>query len=293
MSSNERHYHTTVSLPIWMYWENQPPYEKPPDFIQLCFETVLRNASPYFHVIRLGPETIGYYIPQLNQLDLRKRTALSRLKIAQRVDYYRMWLLYLYGGLWLDSDIILLRSPKLVYDSIRRRDRKDVFFGCTGLVCPIERFERDHHYGKPSNQIIGAVKNSPIIRECIARQHELLDTIFERNISSTDLSYFSMGKHILWYVLSLHPEFQRNFIHLSPQWDGTRDVNGYWVSSKRLFGTKPIPYPSGDNDTKYFVPVYFSDMTPYQKQLSRSELLSGQYEVSKYFRIALPPNTQS
>ena len=55
------------------------------------------------------------------------------LIIAHKVDIYRIMLLKKYGGLYLDSDIIVLKDP---IDIINKLECYDfVGFGCTGTIC--------------------------------------------------------------------------------------------------------------------------------------------------------------
>ena len=54
--------------------------------------------------IKLDEKNIYDYLPELKN----KNFNFSNLYIAQKVDYYRIFLLYKYGGLYLDADTLVL-----------------------------------------------------------------------------------------------------------------------------------------------------------------------------------------
>lgn len=86
---------TEKQIPVWMYWEGDRP-----DWIQKCEQTVLANADD---VRIIGPK-------EFDQLWDRDRDInLTRLHVVQRADYIRAFLLARYGGLWIDSDCIVMK----------------------------------------------------------------------------------------------------------------------------------------------------------------------------------------
>jgi SAM-dependent methyltransferase/predicted glycosyltransferase involved in capsule biosynthesis len=83
-------------LPIWMYWEGECP-----EWIRRCQQTVFSHGS---NVRLLTVEEFR----KLRDSDLD--IDIERLHVAQRADFIRAFLLARYGGLWLDSDCIVMRS---------------------------------------------------------------------------------------------------------------------------------------------------------------------------------------
>lgn len=95
---------------IFMYWENPPGGRKPP-YLDLCFRTIEKHRG-CFKVVLLDDKTIGKYltIPPFYK----------KLTIVERADWMRVELLKRYGGLWLDSDTIVLKSLTPIYKLLRR-----------------------------------------------------------------------------------------------------------------------------------------------------------------------------
>ncbi|RSL18000.1 glycosyl transferase family 2 [Edaphobacter aggregans] len=89
-------------LPIWMYWEGQCP-----DWIKACQQTVFRHATD----VRLLSSS------DFDRLrDIDRDIDLRQLHVAQRADYIRAFLLAKYGGLWIDSDCIVMRPLRPLLD---------------------------------------------------------------------------------------------------------------------------------------------------------------------------------
>ena len=121
-----------MSLPVWLYWEGPCP-----EWIRACQQTIFAHGAD---VRLLGPAQFD----QLRQED--RDIDLSPLYVAHRADFARAYLLAHYGGLWVDSDCLVLRSLQPVLDLLER-------FDFTG------HFERQ---GRISNGFIAARPGSRI-----------------------------------------------------------------------------------------------------------------------------------
>lgn len=88
---------------IWLYWENSN-FLNEPELVSRCRQ-IYEN---YENVIILNEITIHDYLDDIVDC--------SRIEhLAQKVDYYRAKLLYEYGGIWLDFDMILLEDVTYLY----------------------------------------------------------------------------------------------------------------------------------------------------------------------------------
>lgn len=96
---------------IWLYWENPAGKEKP-YHIQLCHDLV-KKFNPDSKVIILNQDTVHKFV------DL-PRGWYNLKHIAHKADYVRVALLYKYGGIYLDSDMISLDSLDRVFDLLKK-----------------------------------------------------------------------------------------------------------------------------------------------------------------------------
>jgi predicted glycosyltransferase involved in capsule biosynthesis len=95
-------------LPVWIYWEGDCP-----EWIRLCRQTIFSHAPS---VRLLSPD-------DFNQLrDIDRDIDLTNLLVAHRADYIRAFLLARYGGLWIDSDCIVMKSLDLILEMVEQYD---------------------------------------------------------------------------------------------------------------------------------------------------------------------------
>jgi hypothetical protein len=90
---------------IWMYWEK--PEKTMPEYIKLCIKTVERYKGD-LHLRLLDENSVNDFLPDL-------RPEWMDLKIVHKADYIRTRLVYKYGGLWLDSDIVVIKDIEPIF----------------------------------------------------------------------------------------------------------------------------------------------------------------------------------
>lgn len=96
---------------IWQYWETKG---KKPAFVGGLHEIAVRNSG--CEVIQVTPETLSDYLPDLPPDVLRIR------ELAHKADMIRAMLVARYGGMWLDSDAIVLRDLNPLFGLLEQRD---------------------------------------------------------------------------------------------------------------------------------------------------------------------------
>lgn len=138
--------YTKKPYKMWLYWDNINNKNNPA-IIDLCYDTVVKHCSNSFEIVRLNKDNIESYIPELK----RYKKYMNNLIIAHKVDIYRIILLYKYGGIYLDSDIIVLKDPNEIMDKLKKYDF--IGFGCTGYECK-------DGYGNPSNWLLASRPNT-------------------------------------------------------------------------------------------------------------------------------------
>ena len=128
--------HPANSLPVWMYWEGECPR-----WIRQCQATVFAHAPD---VRLLSAQDFDRLRDTNHDIDLRQ------LHAAQRADYIRAFLLARNGGLWVDSDCIVMRSLQPLLDLLRQYD----------FVA-----HRERTAGVWANDLMGAAPGSKIASE--------------------------------------------------------------------------------------------------------------------------------
>lgn len=103
---------------VWQYWENSSEYPDGIPYINLCHQSVdsYCNSGKGYKVIRLNQHNISKYIDDINPYIFNMKNNLNQL--AQKADYFRAKLLCKYGGIWLDSDAIVINSLDSIFDKL-------------------------------------------------------------------------------------------------------------------------------------------------------------------------------
>ena len=251
---------------IFCYWENKGNRTEPYGHIKLCFETMKKQYSKYNFVI-LTPETIKKYIPNV-------RSDLNDLLIAQKVDYYRVALLWLNGGIWVDADTIALRPLDEVFDKLDN-GYDFVGFGCTGKKC----FDG---YPNPSNGVMGSRKNGKLMGCCLKKLNKILDS------NNKEHDYFDLGKKVIWDCMDdLAPYY---YYHFPSEYDGSRDKVGHWIHTPNHLSETPTQLLNEDKAFFIFLANYEIMNDKENKwflESSDKEILNGKWWISSLFRKAL------
>lgn len=83
--------------PVWSYWEGARP-----DWLELCQATVRRHHP---NVVILNRRSFA----ELHRESDRPLPPLNQLRPCQRADYVRVFVLAMYGGIWIDADSIVFK----------------------------------------------------------------------------------------------------------------------------------------------------------------------------------------
>lgn len=249
---------------LWRYWDNKNDNETPA-YIQLCMETVNSVCSKSFNIVTLNKHNILEYLPELKEFNLIEKV--DKLIIAHKVDLYRIMLLYKYGGIYMDADIIALKDP---IDIINRLDNHEVVgFGCTGVKC-------NYGYSQPSNWIIASRPTSILMGRVLRRLINKLET-------QDTFDYHDLGKLIIWEeIANLKESDDYIYYHYPNKVDGSRDIDGNWITSAIAFSNQEINYE--DEEGMLFFVIYNSEIPDSIKKMSRSELLSQDWNFTRFIK---------
>jgi mannosyltransferase OCH1-like enzyme len=97
-----------VNLPVWIYWEGECPR-----WIQECQRTIFAHARDVRHVT---PEEFARLRSVDTDIDL------GRLDAAHRADFIRAFLLTKFGGLWVDSDCLVMQPLQPLLNLLSSND---------------------------------------------------------------------------------------------------------------------------------------------------------------------------
>jgi len=116
---------------VWQYWENTPEYSEGIPYIDLCHQTVEKHqtSGTGYKLVRLSPDNLSNYLTDPHD-------AIKNFKpnqISQKADYIRAKILCKYGGIWLDSDTVVVKSLDPLFDMLEKYQ----FYGYKhdGVVC--------------------------------------------------------------------------------------------------------------------------------------------------------------
>lgn len=250
---------------LWVFWDGFEP-----EYIKLCYKTLVKHCSNSFNIVRLNQTNIYDYLPELK--DKNMVGDMSKLIIQHKVDIYRIMLLYKYGGLYLDADIIVLKDLSTIMDKLKKYDF--VGFGCNGFPCT-------KFYGNPSNWMLCSRPNTMLMGNILTRQ-------LNKVKNNEKIEYHDIGKILIWEELDkLITKQDYEYYHYNPKFDGSRDINGDWISSDIVFSNKKIEYKN-ENDMLVF--VFYNSSIPdgiNLKNMSEKELLSKDWNYTKFIKKAL------
>lgn len=247
---------------IWMYWENKNGTKKP-SYIELCHKTIMRNCND-FNIHLLDEKTIHNFLPNL------RRDLDNKLSIPQKADYYRYQLLYTYGGIWLDSDIIVFKSLEPLMEKLDKYDY--IGSGCNDNNC------NKTGYPKPSNWMMISKKNTKFMKMCIDESDRIIN-------SSKDINYHKLGRELLWKNINILKRSGWDYYHLSSICM-ERDSKNVKYRNNRLISNEEV-----DNkcNNQYLVPIYNTapGFPKWFKDMNEDDHLKNNILFSKLLKKAL------
>ena len=255
---------------IWMYWENKNGKKKPA-YLELCYDTIIKQCSNSFNIHLLNEKTVYKYLPNL-------RTDLDKyLNIPQKTDYIRLALLYKYGGIWIDSDTIVIKDLISLWNKTKKHEF--IGFGCTGYHCN----SVESGYPKPSNWVLISRQGGKLMKECLKEADKLIENrpyIFK-------FKYHIMGRMLLWSKIKELLETKKwDYLHM-PSKCIERDSIGNKYVNNRLISDQE--YDKKCKGKIFFLPIYNTapGFPEWFVKLTKKELLDSNMLISKMFNYAL------
>jgi len=277
MNKQAEPFENKINKPIiWSYWENKPGVKKP-EYIDLCFDTFYKHNNHNFNIVILNEKSVYDYLPNL-------RKDLNQLSLAHKCDYIRIMLLYMYGGIWLDADTIVMHNLMPIINKLNEYDF--IGFGCSYKICN----DKITGFPKPSNGVMCARKESILLKSILDKLNNFID-----NNKNTKFGYFDMGKHLIWdSIAELQKKNNYKYYHYNSAVDGTRDKNGKWVNVDNHIDTK---FTELLNQNELFFVFLennkFMGKNPkynWFSKLNKKQVLNGPWWISHLFRKSLTIN---
>jgi glycosyltransferase involved in cell wall biosynthesis len=247
---------------IWMYWENKPETTTY-DCIRLCWKTIIINNKYDFQIKILTEDDVIKYLPDINNnYKLLK-------EIAHKADYIRFALLYKYGGIWLDSDMICFRSLNEVKDKIEEY----------GFVCNGYRQESGNIF--PLIAFLASKPKNIICKKFLKMADALLLKIASDELYQTKLEGLE-GYNLAGFV---NDESYKYFIYDSSYFSPYPCHNPS-INDEKIV-TLALKYLKESNFFAFTQSLSVSARTMNFKQLTEQELLSQKTLMSDMLRLGL------
>jgi hypothetical protein len=235
---------------VWMYWEKRRPTSIRTPYLDLCLETVEANLDGLSLEV-VDERTIYDWLPDLDQATWERLP-----RPASRSDYGRNRLLWLYGGIYLDFDCVVIDSMRRLLEPLSRTSLAGWGDASDGLFY---------------NNLLAARAGSPFLEDWIVAQDRLLH-------GSDDwpaLGYAALGQHLAGDVARRveHHTFAEDQVAPIP-----------WHHAAQFFSTTASPEPLLTR-RPMTVMLWNRAMGERLEHASATQLLTGKTLLSRLLRI--------
>lgn len=115
-----------VPKKIWLYWHDT----NPPEIVKRCYEKIIK-LHPDYDIYFLNDSNVSKYIPEYDVFSIKS--------LPLRSDYIRLNLLYKFGGIWLDSSILIFEKLDFYLNLLNKNNSN--FFSYY-----IDRYQKEEEY---------------------------------------------------------------------------------------------------------------------------------------------------
>lgn len=160
-----------INKTLFLFWWDG--FDSAPEIVKLCVKSVIKNY-PDYNIILLDKTNLKEYLPEddiVFQAYMKGKTIIQNF-----TDYLRFYLMYNYGGYWIDSTLFFLKRFPL--DEVIG----DEDFGSIGFSTLSRCFYVDGIGTKWCDFFYGARKHAPICKaflECFQRYYSKYNFPFD------------------------------------------------------------------------------------------------------------------
>lgn len=245
----------TVDLPeriIWQYWETRGAK---PNFVDGLREIAVKNAG--IDIVLVTPDNLEHYLPDL------PTELLAIEELAHKADMIRAMLIARYGGMWLDSDAIVLTNLNWLFDLLDQHEfvgfNDDGQFSANGMNVRINCFV--------------ARQGSSIMQQWVKAQHA--------KFPRTEYQWTEVGTDLLDPIIWQHQDKVKllPFDLVCPiRWDQVSRFSSKWENAHKVLEKTNIVMLSNKS---------LHQRNPNLTQMSVEELAQGTTLIADIMRRAI------
>ena len=135
---------------IWVYWND--PIEKAPEIVQMCVD-LIHKFNKEFSVRLLNEQNYKEFVSDKEVISVME----SKLNHNYKSDLLRLYLVYTYGGIYIDSSILPFQSFEWIIHLMNESDKEVLFYKNI-------QHTTDKYRPVCENWMIVSVKDNPIIK---------------------------------------------------------------------------------------------------------------------------------
>ena len=244
-------------IELWVYYDD---LTKIPSYLLLCLNSIYKQCKKSFNIKLIDDNFL-----RKNNI----RNDILSSNYISKIQYIKNFILYHYGGLWIDIDTIVFKDLFSFTKNLKTFDF--IGFDCFSNNC----YSKEDYYNKPTDSILLCNKNSELMKRCL----EIFDSLLDDDINN--LNKFYIFRNILWDQLS---NLNIQYYHVEPKYIGSRDIDNDIVSIDRLLQNKIIHFNVFNN-------IYLIKINYHQLQLSydisTNEILNSKTLIANYYRKSI------
>jgi len=246
---------------IWMYWQNYKN-QKTPDYVRLCHESIIKHCEKSFKIHILNDDNVKEYLPNIRE------DFFQISQINNKSNYLRYKLLYEFGGVWLDSDLILLKNLRFLTEELFKNKSVDLM----ATASP------EYKYEQPESGFIISKKYGTTIGVAL----DIIENKLNNNHAGHIFPWGSMGPSVIREAVK-----EQKYLHLNSK--VLMPIG--WQDAKRFLGYEPIIQTYDENICGYML---YNEMFRRMKHpifnMTREQILNDEMLISQIFRKALKIN---
>ena len=247
-----------------------------PAYMFLIFNSIFKNCSN-FNIVILNKDNLHNFIKN-NKFDLNPE---SKIPHILRINYIKYYILYHYGGIWLDQCLVM-RDLSMFINKLK--EYEVIGFGCDDDIyrCNLDKY-------RPRNDILVARNKTKLMYRC----YKDMSYILTHYYNFPSFKFNNGASQILWNNLDLLQNESNNkniFYQFNSEYDGTRDYNNKIITAENLVSLNYTKFL--DEKNLYLVvinhePLYKNFDFQWFIRLDVDQLLSSNMWFSFLYRMAM------